>query len=47
MRSNSMRRGINNAMRSTLFTEYLNEQRLRREKEQSKTKENKDENNSN
>ena len=45
MRSNSMRRGINNSMRSTLFTEYLNEQRLRREKEQSKT--NKDENNSN
>jgi hypothetical protein len=42
MRSNSMRRGINNAMRSTLFTEYLNEQRLRREKEQSKTKENDD-----
>jgi hypothetical protein len=45
MRSNSMRKGINDAMRNKLFTEYLNEQRLRREKQQSKTKEN--ENNSN
>jgi hypothetical protein len=45
MRSNSMRKGINDAMRNKLFTEYLNEQRARREKQQSKTKEN--ENNSN
>ncbi len=46
MRSNSMRKGINDAMRNKLFTEYLNEQRARREKQQqNKTKEN--ENNSN
>jgi len=46
MRSNSMRKGINDAMRNKLFTEYLNKQSARREKQQqNKTKEN--ENNSN